>query len=96
MVFWKKVWEGMASLVVWYSIRRFGIEHVLELQVKLRAGEWRDGMFHGTGRLDDNTDGSVTEATFVNGKLEGPGVIRWVNGDDYRGNFKNDRQKMLS
>ncbi|KAG0724053.1 Alsin [Chionoecetes opilio] len=51
-------------------------------------GQFRQNVYHGSGRLDVPTAGGVTvyEGTWKNGKLEGKGIIRYANKDVYIGN----------
>lgn len=43
-------------------------------------GQFRQNVYHGSGRLETPSGGGVTvyEGTWKNGKLEGKGVIRCV------------------
>ncbi|XP_063871928.1 alsin-like isoform X4 [Scylla paramamosain] len=56
-------------------------------------GQFRQNVYHGSGRLEVPTGGGVNiyEGTWKNGKLEGKGIIRYANKDVYIGNLKESQ-----
>ena len=57
--------------------------------VKLYSGNFKNGLFHGKGRLEFK-DGSVYEGEFENNEMNGYGKIFFKDGSIYQGNFKNN------
>jgi len=54
-------------------------------------GEWRDGRWHGHGKLE-NPDGDCYEGTFVYDEMHGSGTYTWKNGNVYRGAFNEGKR----
>ena len=61
----------------------------LLLRIKSYSGDFKDGLYHGKGRLEFK-DGSVYEGQFENNKMHGYGKIFYKDGSIYQGNFKNN------
>ena len=53
-------------------------------------GDFVKDSFEGEGKLDKYGEGSY-EANFEDGKINGYGIFKWVNGDFYEGNMKDGR-----
>ncbi len=58
-------------------------------KVKSYSGEFKNGLFHGKGRLEFK-DGNVYEGQFENNKMHGYGKIFFKDGSIYQGNFINN------
>jgi hypothetical protein len=55
----------------------------------LYSGEWKDGLYHGTGTLYYQ-NGEVYEGEFKQNLRSGKGTMKYLNGDVYEGNWSKD------
>ena len=53
-------------------------------------GEWKDGFWHGDGKLSTGFDGETYEGEWIKGKRDGLGDQRDSNGNKYIGEWKDD------
>ena len=71
-------------------MRRHGFG-VLTTPFYVRIGQWRDDRFTGWGREIRRT-GEILEGKFVNGSLNGKGIVSNNRGNKYIGDFLNGRR----
>ena len=70
-------------------ISNFFMNINFRLNVLNYVGQYRNGLYHGKGRLEFK-DGSVYEGQFENNTMNGYGKIFFKDGSIYQGNFKKN------
>ena len=55
-------------------------------------GQWKDGLYHGQGKLTSSQDCQEFEGIFFEGFLHGKGVHRDFKKNIYTGDFKNGKK----
>ena len=81
----------MLSFVKQFQKKIFNlfIKFNLNSKVFIYKGQYKNGLYHGKGRLEFR-DGSVYEGQFENNKMHGYGKIFFKDGSIYQGNFKKN------
>ena len=56
-------------------------------------GDFVEGVFHGAGTYYFKEYNKTYNGAFTNGKIEGPGEMKWKDGREFYGTFVNGKEE---